>query len=108
VSDENSPKIELTDLLSAFKMQFLSHCYRPQAQFGRTIANLVAHMIQFTIWQKKSILFKYGFPKCLVLLIDSVLKINVYLCGEWLGVNLCTNAKYTHVEKTLDHMFKTY
>lgn len=77
VSDKNNSQIGSMDL-SSFEMQFLSCCYYTQTEFGKMIANLVAHMTQFTVWQKDWYSFRYGFLKFDVLLIDFILKVNVY------------------------------
>ena len=45
-------------------------------KFARTIANLVAHLTQITIWQKDQYSSKYGFPKFIVLLIDAILRVS--------------------------------
>ena len=37
------------------------------------IANLVAHLTRFMVWQRGQYSSTYGFPKFVVLLIDSVL-----------------------------------
>jgi hypothetical protein len=76
VSDENGNKIMPIDF-SSFKIQSLSCCYNTQLKFGRTIANLVAHLTPLIVWQKDQYSSKYGFPKFVFLTIDLVLRVSV-------------------------------
>ena len=45
-------------------------------EFGRMIANLVAHVTQFTVSEKDQYSSRYSFPKYDVELIDSVLRVS--------------------------------
>ena len=55
------------------------------------IANLVAHVTQFTVWQKDQYSSRYSFPKYDVLLIDSVLRVT----KEGFGLKYTTYISYT-------------
>ena len=79
VSDAKNYKTDSIDL-RFFEIQCPYHCYDAQVKFcEKIIANLVAHMTQFIVWQKDQYSSKYGSPKFVDLLIDLVLKVSLHI-----------------------------
>lgn len=63
--------------LSSFKMQFLSYCYNSQAEIQKDDSQLGCVSQKKLVWQKDQYSSRYGFPKFVVLLIDSILGVNL-------------------------------
>ena len=77
VSDENNSKAKSIDL-SSFKMQFLPHCYSTHVELWKDNSHLGCESDPICGLAKRSALsLIYAFPKCIVLSIDSVLRIGV-------------------------------